>query len=845
MTRIANAARPETISDGVAEPVEAAAEPVDLTVLPPDAAAWFTIIVPTRNEEDSVRPLLQSLADSLNGIPAEVLFVDDSGDSTPEVIGQSARECGLAVRLLHRPAGARAGGLGGAVVAGLKHARGSWAVVMDGDLQHPPALAARLVQIGQARQLDLVAGTRYLGAGGSDGLSDGYRRAVSGLATRLTKAIFPRRLSRLSDPMSGFFAVRLAALDLDRLDPIGFKILLELMIRQPRLQVAEVPFMFGARIAGESKASLREGLRFIRHVLRLRLLVLRGQLRRSSTTNGAGRFARLAAFGSVGLTGVGVNTAALWLFSQHALHAHYLIAAVLATEVSTTWNFILTEKFVFRGPKPGSRLGRGVRFFLLNHFALLPRLPLLALLVGVFSANLLVANVLTLALLFLVRFVVADSAIYAKPDEQVVEKQPMRITVDLTGVQRPPAEAVGQPGTAGARHQQGHRPVSATSRYLPYRYSIDGVLSVGSQVPLKELEYFRAQWLGNDVDLSIRVGQVGSGPRTRALMTQHVAPAGVSYCEHFGRLGANFRVQIGDKIEVTCSPALAHSPHVLYTNVIEALLRFIAVSRGVILLHSACLELDGRGLLLSARTDTGKTGSVLKLLREHGARFLSDDMTILHPDGNATCFPKPLTISHHTLRAVQAGDLTAAEWRRLKLQSRLHSKEGRNFGLVLAGLNIPIMGINSLTQRIVPPPKYYVDRLVECNVIRNTRVENLFVIERGEPGLADIPFDEAIQTLVENTDDAYGFPPFRQMAPSIVIGDDDYAELRRKEREILIQAMQGIRVRRLGSATFSWAEDIAHLLHNRGADVVDRTAAQAAGLADPSIGGPAVLPAPA
>ncbi len=813
-----------------------------------------------------MRPLLSSLADSLNGIPAEVLFVDDSSDGTPEAIRQSARECGLAVRLLHRPVGARAGGLGGAVVAGLKHARGTWAVVMDGDLQHPPELASRLVQIGQSRQLDLVAGTRYLGSGASDGLADGYRRAVSSLATRLTKAVFPRRLSRLSDPMSGFFAVRLAALDLDRLDPIGFKILLELMIRQPRLQVAEVPFVFGTRVAGESKASLREGLRFVRHMLRLRLLVLRNQVRRSSTTDGAGRFRRLIAFGAVGATGIGVNTAALWFFSEYVVHPHYLIAAVLATEVSTSWNFMLTEKFVFRGPKPGTRLGRGVRFFLLNHLALLPRLPLLALLVGVFSANLLVANVLTLALLFLVRFVVADSAIYAKPDEQVVDKQPMRITVDLTGVQRPAAveSAADQAGGPAARAQQSRRPISATSRYLPYRYSIDGVLSVGSQVPLKELEYFRAQWLGNDVDLSIRVDQVGTGPRTRAQMTQHVAPAGVSYSEHFGRLGANFRVQIGDKIEVTCSPTLARSPHVLYTNVIEALLRFIAVSRGVILLHSACLELDGRGLLLSARTDTGKTGSVLKLLREHGARFLSDDMTILHPDGHATCFPKPLTISHHTLRAVQAGDLTAAEWRRLKLQSRLHSKEGRNFGLVLAGLNIPIMGINSLTQRIVPPPKYNVDRLVECSVIRNTQIENLFVIERGEPVLADIPFDEAIQTLVENTDDAYGFPPFRQMAPSIVIGNDDYAELRRKEREILVQAMSDIRVRRLGSNTFSWAEDIANLLRS-GSDSVSapRQPAEAAAstapaaalpapaapaappAADPPVTGPAVMPAPA
>jgi hypothetical protein len=186
-------------------------------------------------------------------------------------------------------------------------------------------------------------------------------------------------------------------------------------------------------------------------------------------------------------------------------------------------------------------------------------------------------------------------------------------------------------------------------------------------------------------------------------------------------------------------------------------------------------------------------------------------MTILDPKGTATCFPKPLTISHHTLRALHTGDLTSAEWRRLKLQSRLHSKEGRQFGLVLARLNIPIMGVNSLTQRVVPPPKYNVDRLVECGIIRTTQVDNLFIIERGAPALDDVPFDEAIETLMENTDDAYGFPPFRQMAPSIVIGQDDYGELRRKERDILCSAMGNVRVRRLSSDTFSWADDIATL----------------------------------
>lgn len=807
--------------------------PEDLLTVGPETAAWFTVIVPTRNEAGNIETLLRRLKSGIGAAAAEVLFVDDSDDSTPQAIRAAARTAGLPVRLLHRPAGHRQGGLSSAVTAGLRYARGAWAVVMDADLQHPPELAAQLVEIGHSRELDLVAATRYQGSGDAGGLSGGFRRSVSGLSTGLAKMLFPRRLSRLSDPMSGFFAIRLAAVNPAKLHATGFKILLEVAVRQQRLRIAEVPFTFGTRLAEESKATAREGLRFLHHLLRLRLVVLRQQVKRSSTTAWQQRMARLIKFGLVGLSGVAVNTAALWLFTQPMNH-HYLIAAVLATAFSTTWNFALTETLVFRGEKPNTLFGRGVRFYLVNILALLLRLPILALLVSGLGVGVLIANVITLALLFVGRFVIADSAIYAKAEVvPAVDRQPMRILVDpapATGqAVVPSGQAVVPSGQQAASGQQApsgaaSRMPATVRRHLPYRYAIDGLITVGSQVPLPELEYFRAQWVGSAVDMAVRVGRVGtSAVRSRPLMTQYTSPPAIRYEEHLRRLGANFHVEIGNPIEVVCSPALASSPHVLYTNVIEALLRFLAVSKDKVLLHSACLELNGHGLLLSARTDTGKTGTVLRLIREYGARFLSDDMTIVAPDGTATCFPKPLTISHHTLRAVNAGDLTRSEWRRLQLQSRLHSKEGRQFGMLLASLNIPIMGINSLTQRIVPPPKYDVDRLVDATIIRNTVVRDLFVIERGEPGVADIEFTEGIDTLVANTDDAYGFPPFKQMAPSIAIGAADYAQLRRTERSLLETAMRTIRMRRLGSNTFSWAEDIAELLGVT--SLPDRTAA--------------------
>jgi hypothetical protein len=187
-------------------------------------------------------------------------------------------------------------------------------------------------------------------------------------------------------------------------------------------------------------------------------------------------------------------------------------------------------------------------------------------------------------------------------------------------------------------------------------------------------------------------------------------------------------------------------------------------------------------------------------------------MTVIDGDGNAWCFPKPLTISAHTLRAVRADDLTRGEWRRLQIQSRLHSKGGRSIGIALARFNLPIMGINAVTQMLIPPPKYTVDRLVPCRMTSATRVRELFIIERGTPRLADLDRSSALKQLIVNTDDAYGFPPFRYLAPAISIGGRNYPQLRIAEREILASFLSNVRVRTLASNTFSWADEIPGLI---------------------------------
>jgi dolichol-phosphate mannosyltransferase len=230
----------------------------------------ISLVIPTFNESANIGELLARLTAALPAqSPCEVIFVDDSTDDTPAVITEAASRSRLAVSVHHREL--PQGGLGGAVVLGLRQASAPWIVVMDADLQHPPTLVPDLVTAGQRAEADLVVATRYAGGGSRAGLDGGFRKFASGGTTTLAKTMFPRRLRNVSDPMSGFFAVRAASLDADVLRPLGYKILLELVVRCRLRRVTEVPYQFQDRFAGESKANFGEGLRFLRHLLVLRV----------------------------------------------------------------------------------------------------------------------------------------------------------------------------------------------------------------------------------------------------------------------------------------------------------------------------------------------------------------------------------------------------------------------------------------------------------------------------------------------------------------------------------------------------------------------------------------------
>ncbi len=223
----------------------------------------ISLIVPALNEAANLEPLAQQIDAALSGRSYELIIVDDnSQDDTRAVAARLSQTYPLKLIVREEPKN----GLSGAVLAGMAEARGQIFVVMDADLQHPPAKLPELIAAVESGESDFVIGSRYT-PGGSTGERWGvFRKINSRVATFLARPF----AGRVTDPMSGFFALRRDTFERgQRLTPLGYKIGLELMCKCRTQRVREIPIHFAERTRGESKLTLKQQFKYLEHLSRL------------------------------------------------------------------------------------------------------------------------------------------------------------------------------------------------------------------------------------------------------------------------------------------------------------------------------------------------------------------------------------------------------------------------------------------------------------------------------------------------------------------------------------------------------------------------------------------------
>ncbi|WP_108126206.1 glycosyltransferase [Saccharospirillum mangrovi] len=286
----------------------------------------LSVVIPTYNEVDNIAALVQRLRQVLTDHHWEVIFVDDdSPDGTLAAIQALAAD-DARIRYIHRQ-GRR--GLNSACKEGILAASGDCIAVMDADLQHDERVLPSM--LAQAQQHDLVVASRYIGSGGVSDWSR-FRLLISRAATWLSR-VFVRH--QLSDPMSGFFLMRrdFALRGVDQIDSDGFKILLELVAKAPSsTRVAEVPYVFRSRLAGESKLDSRVALQLLAFLLKHRF----GQ-----------RFPfELCLYALVGGLGVSVHLGVLGGLHK-IVGLDFRLAQALAILLAMTSNFYLNNWLTF------------------------------------------------------------------------------------------------------------------------------------------------------------------------------------------------------------------------------------------------------------------------------------------------------------------------------------------------------------------------------------------------------------------------------------------------------------------------------------------------------------------
>ena len=352
-----------------------------------DQPLMFSLILPTFNESSNIQKIITIVDELLaQTIPEqyELIVVDDNSPDGTYKLAQELTTIYPQLRVMRRE---QETGLSSAVVRGWQVARGEILGVIDADLQHPPEVLRSLWQ-EMMRGADIAIASRHVEGGGVSQWNI-LRRFLSRGAQMLGLLILPEVISRLSDPMSGYFLVRRDAIAGKVLSPVGYKILIEVVARGKIRWISEVGYIFRERQGGESKVTGKHYFEYIQHLVRLRF--------KSASVS---RFMR---FCVSGFSGVFVNMAILFVLREFiglGLTRSAMLAAEIAIVNNFFWNDIWTFQDISRRQKGWSkRVKRFLKFNIICLSGLILNVLIINLLYNLWEINEYLANLIAIAII--------------------------------------------------------------------------------------------------------------------------------------------------------------------------------------------------------------------------------------------------------------------------------------------------------------------------------------------------------------------------------------------------------------------------------------------------------------
>ncbi len=301
-----------------------------------------SIIIPTYKESENISHMCKAIDSVLNSnnIKYEIIFVDDdSRDGIVESCGKLAKSIPLRLVVRYEKRS-----LSASVIEGIRYANYNILVVMDADLSHPPSVIVDMVHMLESREADFVLGSRYVKGGSIDNDWSFFRRLTSKAGTFMALA-----LTKICDPMSGFFALRAENMpDEKKLSGIGYKIGLEILVKGKFDKIREIPIHFSDRKIGESKLGLKEKLLFLSHIKSLYLFLYPGLT----------EFFMFAIVGIIGFT-IDLTT---YLELQRVFGIDHLIARAISFWVSASSNWAMNRAITFDHRKKTPKLSQWLFF---------------------------------------------------------------------------------------------------------------------------------------------------------------------------------------------------------------------------------------------------------------------------------------------------------------------------------------------------------------------------------------------------------------------------------------------------------------------------------------------------